>query len=230
MVLKCFTYNQHFVAMMNVINVARLNPPKEGHKHHIVPRCWFKMNNLPVDNSKENLVLLSYEDHIKVHKLSILCASTPEMKSKMEFAVHRLLKGNFYGMHHTEESKRKNAEKHKGKHHTEETRRKMSEAHKGRTSPMKGRLQTKDAKEKISNKLKGLKKPKRTPQHCKHLSESLKGKYQQSPEFRRMNSERQKGHKWSNGSLGMHWYNNGKENRLTYECPEGFVKGRMKNV
>ena len=230
MELKCFKYNQHFVAMMNIINSARLNPPKEGHKHHIVPRCWFKMNNLPIDNSKDNLVLLSYEDHIKVHKLSILCASTPEMKSKMSFAVHRLLKGNFCGMHHTEESKRKNAEKHKGKHHTEETRRKMSETHKGLTSPMKGRLQTKDAKEKISNKLKGLKKPKRTPQHCKHLSESLKDKYQQSPEFRRMNSERQKGHKWSNGSLGMHWYNNGKENRLTYECPEGFVKGRIKNV
>lgn len=26
---------------------------------------------------------------------------------------------------------------------------------------------------------------------------------------------------------GMHWYNNGKENIVAYECPEGFVKGRL---
>ena len=49
-----FEYNQHFVAMMNVINTARLNAPESGHKHHIVPKCWFKLHNLPVDNSKDN--------------------------------------------------------------------------------------------------------------------------------------------------------------------------------
>ena len=68
MITQVFEYNQHFVAMMNIINAARLNPPSKGHKHHIIPRCWFKMNNLPVDNSKDNLVLLSYEDHVKAHK------------------------------------------------------------------------------------------------------------------------------------------------------------------
>lgn len=88
-----FEYNQHFVAMMNIINAARFNPPTKGHKHHIVPRCWFKMNNLPIDNSKDNLVLLSYEDHIKVHKLAYLCANTSKFKGKMAYAYHRLTKG-----------------------------------------------------------------------------------------------------------------------------------------
>ena len=34
------------------------------HKHHIVPRAWFKVNKLPVDNSKENLVNLTILEHI----------------------------------------------------------------------------------------------------------------------------------------------------------------------
>lgn len=90
---EVFAYNQHFVIMMNIINAARLNPPKNGHKHHIIPRCWFKMNNLEIDNSKDNLVLLSIEDHIKVHKLAYKCALTNEFKIKMACAYHKLTKG-----------------------------------------------------------------------------------------------------------------------------------------
>ena len=30
MITQVFEYNQHFVAMMNIINAAKLNPPKEG--------------------------------------------------------------------------------------------------------------------------------------------------------------------------------------------------------
>ena len=29
-------------------------------------------------------------------------------------------------------------------------------------------------------------------------------------------------------SIGKHWYNNGKENRFCFECPEGFVIGMLK--
>lgn len=29
------------------------------------------------------------------------------------------------------------------------------------------------------------------------------------------------------GSKGMHWYNNGTISKFAYECPPGFVKGRM---
>lgn len=151
MITQVFEYNQHFVAMMNVINAARLNPPKEGHKHHIIPRCWFKMNNLPIDNSKDNLVLLTYEDHIKVHKLSILCAATPEMKSKMGFAVKRLLKGHFGGMHHTEDTKQ------------------LMKAKRAK------QVMTDEHKQHISEGLKGKSKPPRTKSHCEALSKSLKG-------------------------------------------------------
>ena len=143
-ILKVFEYNQHFVVMMNIINIARLNPPESGHKHHIIPKCWFKAHNLPVDNSKDNLVLLSYEDHCRVHKLAAMCIISSYMRSAMRFAAH-MLDGSFSGMNHDEEIRRKMSESHKGKHHSEDTCRKMSESHKGQVPWNKG-IHQKDIK------------------------------------------------------------------------------------
>ena len=36
-------------------------------KHHILQRNYFKKSNLPVDNSPDNLITLSYCDHCKAH-------------------------------------------------------------------------------------------------------------------------------------------------------------------
>lgn len=145
MILDVFKYNQHFVAMINIINNARLNPPVEGHRHHIIPRCWFKMNNLPVDNSKDNMVLLTEEDHIKVHRLCILCAINPQLKGRMALAVHRLLKGKKdtmvsynmsginnprYGIPRSKEVRDKIGATKKARMN-DETKRRISEAQKG---------------------------------------------------------------------------------------------------
>lgn len=148
MITNVFEYNQHFVAMMNIINAARLNPPERGHKHHIIPRCWFKKNNLPVDNSDDNLVLLSYEDHVKVHRLSILCVKDKDMKSKMAYAVHVLHGGSITGIHHTAESKRKMSKAHKGLTHSEDTRNKIAES-------CKGRKNSEESKRKMAQAMKG---------------------------------------------------------------------------
>ena len=135
MILDVFEYNQHFVAMMNIINSAKLNPPESGHKHHIIPRCWFTMNNLPIDNSKDNLVLLSYENHVKVHKLAYLCAKYSIFKGKMAYAYHRLTKGDIVSNDCFKGEKCAMY----GKHHSEEQCKKWSGIRKGRPSPNKGK-------------------------------------------------------------------------------------------
>lgn len=145
MIEKVYEYNQHFVAMMNVINAARLNPPVSGHKHHIIPKAYFKMHNMEVDNSESNLVLLSLEDHQKIHKLIVLCVKDPLLKSKMGFAVHRLgsrLPGQIHHSEHAKELLRKAATGNKnclGKKWTDAEKKKSSDAHKGQIAWNKGK-------------------------------------------------------------------------------------------
>ena len=157
LVTEVFEYNQHFVAMMNVINAARLNPPESGHKHHIIPKCWFKMKGVPVDNSDNNMVLLTYEDHCKVHKLALLCGKDKVIRSKLGWALKRLTFGHFLGCHHTEESKAKNRLAHLGKATrtgcklTLEQRKHLSESHKGLPGNNKGKTFTTEHRQKLSD-------------------------------------------------------------------------------
>ena len=88
----------------------------------------------------------------------------------------------------------------KGKPKSEETRKRMSEAKKGHSGALKGKKigpRSEETKKKISETMKG-----------KHLSEETK---------RRMSEARK----------GKHWFNNGQINKHCFECPEGFVPGRL---
>ena len=183
MIEHVFEYNQHFVAMMNVINAARLNPPESGDKHHIIPRCWFTMNNLPIDNSDENLVLLTKEQHGKVHKLMSLCAKDEQLKRNMVIAAHLMgLPTTSLNYTHTKEARQKISEAMKGHTFSEETRRKMSER-------AIDRQFSDDHRKKLSESLKGRHL---SDEHRKKLSESRKGCIF-SEEHKRKISEARKG-------------------------------------
>lgn len=57
----------------------------------------------------------------------------------------------------------------------------------------------------------------------KKMSEAQKN---MSEETKKRMSEAHKGkNTWTRG---RHWYNNGKENKYCYECPDGFVPGRLR--
>ena len=85
-----------------------------------------------------------------------------------------------------------------GKHHSDDANKKNSEAH-------KGKHHSSETKKKIAEAMKG--------NNGKHHSAETKKKI---AEAARVNS------------MGRHWFNNGKENKFCYECPDGFVPGMLK--
>ena len=121
------------------------------------------------------------------------------------------------GQQKSEETRKKLSEANKGKRLSEEHKKKLSEAHKGKQL-------SEETKKKMSEALKGRQFSAETRNK---MSEAAKGK-KFSDEHRRKLSESQKGkHIGNTATKGMHWYNNGKMNKLCYECPDGFVPGRL---
>lgn len=127
---------------------------------------------------------------------------------------HRLLHNEgehnpMYGKKHTEETKKRLSGMRKGennamygKHHTEESKKKMSLSRKGKytgeDNPFYGKKHSEESCRKMSAAHKG-----------KHLSEEWKNKIGEA-------------------SRGKHWYNNGKETKFCFDCPPGFVPGRLR--
>ena len=95
----------------------------------------------------------------------------------------------------------------KGKSLSEETRNKMSESRKGKHP-------SEETKKKLSEAKKGKAK---SEEIKKKMSEAQKGKHASKETKKKMSLQR----------TGRHWYNNGKENRFCYECPDGFIPGML---
>lgn len=127
-----------------------------------------------------------------------------------------------------EEVIRKIVESRKGYRHSDNTKRKISEAKKGSTPSNKGIPMSDEQKKKISERNKGNK-------YClgRVLSEETKRKISENGKGKHNNLKgisKSEEHRLnlSKAFLGRHWYNNGEVQVQTFECPEGFVKGRLK--
>ena len=94
---------------------------------------------------------------------------------------------------------------------SDDVKNKMSEAKKGENNPMYGK----------QGYWKG-----------KHLSEETKNKMSEAKKGKKLSDEAKKkigaANKGNTNIKGMHWYNNGKINKVCYECPEGFTPGRLR--
>ena len=67
-------------------------------KHHILPKSFFKINNLPLDNSNDNVVNLLYKDHVLAHYYLSFC-TFGKLKYANQNAVYHVL-GNINYLKH----------------------------------------------------------------------------------------------------------------------------------
>lgn len=60
-------------------------------KHHRIPKCYFRLNGLQVDDSEDNIIRLSLIDHIKAHCLMAYCVKDNRVKLLMWTGVLELV-------------------------------------------------------------------------------------------------------------------------------------------
>ena len=75
--LDIFEDNIYLDFYCDLINL-NLNTPKQKYItniHHIIPKCYYKYNNLTVNENESNKVNLIYSDHILAHYYLYKCCS-----------------------------------------------------------------------------------------------------------------------------------------------------------
>lgn len=94
-----FEYNDFFNSYYNLIidNLDTECIKNKTEKHHIIPRYYFKANNIEIDNSNTNLVNLSYKDHLLAHYYLTLC-SKGGYKNSNFVAVLNMVGKNVFSM------------------------------------------------------------------------------------------------------------------------------------
>ena len=194
------------------------------------------------------LIFLTKSEHNALHNtLKFKGKKRKPFSEEWKRNISLALKGKtpwMKGKHLSEEAKRKISEAKKGRHLSEESKRHMSDS-------LKGRKLTEEHKKNLSkhstgrhwfnNGIKNV--------FLKECPEGfVKGTIKRKPfteETRKKISEARKGQtSWNKGiphteeakrkmsiaQKGLHWFNNGIINIKVKECPEGFVKGRLKKV
>ena len=97
---------------------------------------------------------------------------------------------------------------------------------KGESNPMYGKHFSEEHKNKISEAKKGKCTGENNAMYGKHhsflsiqkMSDAKKGKHASKETKKKMSLQK----------TGRHWYNNGKENKFCYECPDGFTPGKLR--
>lgn len=89
---NCFINNEYLDKYCELI-INNLATEKEKYKtqnHHIIPQCYYEINNLIINNSKENLVNLLYKDHILAHYYLVLSCSNNILFNKLNTAFIKM--------------------------------------------------------------------------------------------------------------------------------------------
>ena len=180
-------------------------------KHHIFPKSLFPAWT----NRKSNLVLLTAKEHYICHMCATKIWPTKEMACAFMMMCSDSKNATMYKI------SRENYRKH----------------YSGKGNPMYGRSAIREMTEEqlFEYKLKMskiLSSIKRDENWKKHISFSLKGKSKSDSHKKKATENLNKYRpialqKAIESHKGKHWFNNGKENVLAFECPDGFSKGKI---
>ena len=69
-------YLQKYIELISK-HIKTKQVPKLTNKHHVIPKLWFKLNGLQVDNSISNLINIPYREHVLAHYYLCLCTTNP---------------------------------------------------------------------------------------------------------------------------------------------------------
>lgn len=85
---KAFIDNEFLDKYIELIkkNNSRNQEKFKTERHHILPKCYFKYNNLLVDESIENIVNLLYVDHVLAHYYLSKCSNIDYLVYSNELA------------------------------------------------------------------------------------------------------------------------------------------------
>ena len=77
--MRYFQDNEYLLKYCQLIERNARTPirPKQTHKHHIIPKSWFKLTHTCVNNYLNNLVNLTQRDHFLAHYYLCLCTNDP---------------------------------------------------------------------------------------------------------------------------------------------------------
>lgn len=65
-------------------------------RHHIVPRCYYKFNNLPVNNDSENIVIMLHYQHLLAHYYLTLCSKEDYFRDANALAFRNAVNHSWY--------------------------------------------------------------------------------------------------------------------------------------
>ena len=171
---------------------------KDRNLHHKFPRSFSKKDGVDIDNDADNLVSLSLADHFRAHYYLWKSAKKGYRAMMAKAFVLMRKKAVVYATDETIEQLAKDYDE------------AMKEAAEQHSKAMKGKKVSEETKKRMS----AAKKENKYHLGKKHTDET-KNKI----------GAAEKGNTYTKG---MHWFNNGKENKLCYECPPGFVPGMLK--
>ena len=193
-------------------------PPKNCYTetHHIKPKC------LGGTNETTNLVKLTAREHYIAHLLLAKIYNTYGMYAAVIYMQTGRFKNRKFKFNSRLYQKIR-----------EEFANKMSQKMKGKTSWNKGKKMSNDFKQKVSVAKKGNKYwvGKHHSEGTKlKISEAHKGRYIGRTPTWLVGKQLSEAHKQKDREaiLGLKYWNNGIKNVRARECPEGFVRGRLK--